>query len=301
MKIADLNAPRMAAAGLRGLIMNCEERVAKNDNVFLTGFIADKEDSMSFKIWDNVPILKNLIVPGKAVEILQGSTEEYKNIISIKIASVKVLEDSEVDNYIPTSYASAEYIDKALFKDLVEEIRAYNLDIQPILDALKKLGLMNQFLTAPAGISMHHAYRRGLVTHCLEVVNTARSVASSYADPDVKIDMGILLTAALFHDVGKLLEYTTNELGLFTGFSVNGHLQGHSFIGAAMLNSILHKKVDKDRLTVLTHCLISHHGKPEWGAAVPPKTVEAMILHHCDMLSSGLVRYTEQGNTILES
>jgi 3'-5' exoribonuclease len=299
MKIADLTEDKMPVLGLKCLVMSCEEREARNGNGYLAGILADTEGLIDFKIWDNVPIMKTLMVPGKAIQVTQGMVEEYKGKMSVKIASAAMLDDSEVENYIPTSYMTAEEVENEVLNLLPEEIRTYNLDIDPIIESLKKMGIINDFLSAPAGIRMHHAYRRGLITHSIEIVNLARSVAQTMLkDPGVKLDMGVLLTAALFHDVGKLLEYEKNDVGLFLGFTPNGHLQGHSFIGAAMLNSILHKKLPKDRLINLTHCLISHHGNPDWGAAVPPKTAEALILHHCDMLSSHTLNKCEQSTDI---
>jgi 23S rRNA maturation-related 3'-5' exoribonuclease YhaM len=34
------------------------------------------------------------------------------------------------------------------------------------------------------------------------------------------------------------------------------------------------------------HCMLSHHGRREWGSPVEPVTPEAYILHVADMLSS---------------
>jgi len=42
----------------------------------------------------------------------------------------------------------------------------------------------------------------------------------------------------------------------------------------------------KDLLMKIEHLLLSHHGEREFGAAVPPKTKEALILHHADNLDA---------------
>ncbi len=39
-------------------------------------------------------------------------------------------------------------------------------------------------------------------------------------------------------------------------------------------------------LTILHHLIASHHGKPEFGAAVPPMTLEAEVLHFADNASA---------------
>ena len=36
----------------------------------------------------------------------------------------------------------------------------------------------------------------------------------------------------------------------------------------------------------LEHMILSHHGKLEWGSPVQPAFLEAVILHHLDMIDS---------------
>ena len=33
------------------------------------------------------------------------------------------------------------------------------------------------------------------------------------------------------------------------------------------------------------HTILAHHGKQEYGSPVVPATIEAFLVHHCDMLS----------------
>lgn len=302
MNLSDLKEAKTHVTDLDCLVLTCEKLTAGNGNPYLSGVLTDAGASIKYKVWDNIPIMEPLLVPGRAVKITQGATDEFKGSISIKLVSVQLLSPEEAENLVPASYLSYETALERLTGELPEEILLYGLDIQPVLAALSKLNMLQTFLTAPAGVSKHHACRRGLITHCLEVTDLARSACvTMQADPAVKIDRGVLLTAALFHDVGKILEYTSNDIGLFTGFTSNGHLQGHSFMGAAMLSKMLSKSMadSTDRLVNLTHCIISHHGRPEWGAGVVPKTAEALILHHCDMLSSHTGSYSVEGAKLL--
>ena len=53
----------------------------------------------------------------------------------------------------------------------------------------------------PAAMSVHHAYRSGLLEHVLKVIDVARTLARAYgADEDV------VTAGALLHDIGKLRE-----------------------------------------------------------------------------------------------
>ena len=47
-------------------------------------------------------------------------------------------------------------------------------------------------------------------------------------------------------------------------------------------------EIDADKLEVIRHCILSHHGKLEYGSPVTPATVEAIILNMADLTSAGL-------------
>ena len=49
----------------------------------------------------------------------------------------------------------------------------------------------------------------------------------------------------------------------------------------------------EDKVVLVEHMLISHHGKPEFGAAVPPKFLEAIILSKLDELDATIYEVCE--------
>ena len=59
--------------------------------------------------------------------------------------------------------------------------------------------------------------------------------------------------------------------------------------------------IDEEKLLVLTHMILSHHGKPEFGSAKVPMTSEAFVLHMLDEMDSklellkGAYQATEEG------
>jgi len=44
--------------------------------------------------------------------------------------------------------------------------------------------------------------------------------------------------------------------------------------------------VDKATILKVAHCILAHHGRPEWGSAITPQTPEALTLHWADCLSA---------------
>lgn len=138
------------------------------------------------------------------------------------------------------------------------------------------------FCQAVAAQSMHHAYRGGLLEHSVEVAELCDSACRVL--PSLKRDF--LVTCALLHDIGKLEEM---RHGVGAGeYTESGTLVGHVFAGAYRLRTLADAipgfpDVLKD---AIVHLILSHHGKPEYGAARLPARAEAFVLAECDIMSA---------------
>jgi 3'-5' exoribonuclease len=134
----------------------------------------------------------------------------------------------------------------------------------------------------PASPSGHHAEIGGLLRHTCEVAAIGHAVAQCCgADPD------LVLAGALLHDIGKLDAYRWT-----TGFETTeaGALLGHVALGLLMLDRRVAVRpappCTDTELLLLRHLIASHHGRPEFGATVPPMTLEAEVLHYADNASA---------------
>ena len=123
-------------------------------------------------------------------------------------------------------------------------------------------------------------------------------------------NIDLVMVSILFHDLGKLLEYDyagrptkafeflfptgyydfskRKETGIT--FDLFGSMIGHIPYGFVMFTKI----IDEEKITLpledihaISHCILSHHGLPEWGSAVrKPLNIEAFIVHLVDFLDS---------------
>jgi 3'-5' exoribonuclease len=61
-------------------------------------------------------------------------------------------------------------------------------------------------------------------------------------------------------------------------------------LGALMLDRTVRSRATmpctEPELALLLHLILSHHGKQEFGAPVPPLTLEAEVLHYADNASA---------------
>ncbi|MGH9695491.1 MAG: HD domain-containing protein, partial [Bryobacteraceae bacterium] len=146
----------------------------------------------------------------------------------------------------------------------------------------------DRFRRTAGARSYHHARRGGLVEHTAQMMRVAAQITPLY--PDLNLDL--LLAGILFHDAGKLWENHLPETGFSMPFEELGELVGHISIGLELVNS-LWRKIQSDERTAewqqftpaaddcrmhLLHLIASHHGEPQFGSPVYPKTPEAIAL-----------------------
>lgn len=121
----------------------------------------------------------------------------------------------------------------------------------------------------------------------------------------------LLLTSILFHDIGKILEYdhagkkfaefkflypTADSEHLAnrkqTGIIMDelGVMIGHIPYGVLILTKIIESEsipVSLEDIHHMSHCILCHHGLPEWGSCVTkPQTLEGYLIHIVDYLDS---------------
>src|SRR6266478_4976642 len=134
-------------------------------------------------------------------------------------------------------------------------------------------------------------------TGSAQVMRIALEIAPLY--PQLNVDL--LLSGILFHDCGKLWENQLPENGFVMGYDERGELMGHISIGLELVNSLWRKisaenadtwkglaPPSEDVRLHLLHLIGAHHGEPEFGSPVSPKTPEAMALHYIDNLDARL-------------
>jgi len=145
-------------------------------------------------------------------------------------------------------------------------------------------GFRERYELCPASIGGHHARLGGLLRHTVEVAGIAREIARHY---DGSVNHDLVQAGALLHDIGKLESYRWE--GVFE-MTVPGCVVGHVVLGALMLERRVRAAdpmpCTEGELLILQHLILSHHGKLEFGAPVPPMTLEAEILHYADNASA---------------
>ena len=130
----------------------------------------------------------------------------------------------------------------------------------------------------------HHYGRHGLTIHTHEVMMVAFNVKTLLVP---NIDPIELYLSVLFHDSGKMYDYTTVDNINFTSAPHKRLI--HHISRSALIwhdaSTIVPQIYDKYHDNVL-HNILAHHGKREHGSPVMPKTRIAWLLHLSDSISA---------------
>lgn len=250
-----------------------------NGGKFLGMVFKDRTGEIGGILWTGAAGVARLFELGDVVNV-RGTVASHQERLQVRVDQVLPLREHEYD---PRDLVGAPIDVDAATADYLETLRSVrNPWLRALLDRfLADDGLMNRFTTAAAGRKWHHAYRGGLLQHCREMTTIAMTVCEVFPT----LDRELLITAIFLHDIGKVDEMSH---GLMIDYTTEGKLLGHLCIGAEMVRRKIDEVPEFPRETALQllHCILAHHGELDHGSPVPPKTMEALVLYHCDNLDA---------------
>lgn len=269
------------------LVATIIENTAKNGKPFLKITFKDGFSEVVANLFDNKA--ETLAARGITAETIADvtlSVSEYqgaKSYIVEEIAPTKAT-DLTLDDFTKLPPVP---LDK-MYNEICDLIRSsadncggkYN----PLSDLALKI-LENYkagYMSSSAAVAMHHNLKGGLLYHSYRMTKAAAAICSVYTD----LDKELIVCGAALHDIGKLWEYNT----LLSGeaeYTTKGILFGHIYMGAMIIKSSADGgNYNPEKIQLLTHLILSHHGTHEWGAVSLPAVPEALALHYIDNLDA---------------
>ena len=257
----------------------CKSRlqaVAKNGKPYENVTLMDKTGSINAKIWD--PDSSGI---GDFDELdfvnVTGDVVIFQNSPQLNIKRIRRAAD---DEYIPGDYVptTEKNVDE-MYEQLMQLLgKVENTWLQQLINKyFADPEFVRAFKKHSAAKTVHHSFSGGLLEHTLSVVRMCDFFADLY--PYLKRDL--LLTAAAFHDVGKLKELSDFPQNDYTD---SGQLLGHIMMGYELVGygcrSI--KGFPKRLAVELQHCILAHHGELEFGSPKKPAIPEALALNLAD-------------------
>jgi 3'-5' exoribonuclease len=260
--------------------------------------LADACDRMTLRVWSDHPAYKacSALTEADFIE-LTGEFHRHSQFgLEARKWTVRPLASEEKNELLqgPPDLRAKQAADWDFIRQTCGAIR------DPRLRALCEEFLNewgDRFRRTAAARNYHHARRGGLVEHTAQMMRVAIEITPLYS----QLNGDLLLGGILFHDSGKLWENQLPENGFTMSYDERGELMGHISIGLELVNSLWRKlsanhanawsdltPASEDVRLHLLHLIGAHHGEPEFGSPVSPKTPEAMALHYIDNLDARL-------------
>lgn len=257
------------------MVRAISEKETRKGGSYLVLDVTDGEKVIPAKIWDT------------------KKTDVKFQIGDIVFVTLSVMEYNEKPDYVISRYSLAAEgeADKASFlhyspispQRMYDEIlkvvqQMPNREVADIVNAVftdKK----EQLLSWTAARKIHHTGIGELLYHSYCMMRAGIADCKIYREADASF----VVAGCILHDIGKLEELEIDALGNTT-LTIDGALFGHAYLGCRIVEEYGRKTgASKETIRQLTHIIASHHGKKEWGAIAVPSTMEAYIVHQCDL------------------
>ena len=266
------------------LVKKSEVKVGSNKKAYLDLLLADSTGEISAKKWDiadeELPGLKK-IETGKVIKV-RAIVNEWNGMKQLRISRIR--HTGAEDNIEMTDYIKAapekpeemyEYIySKAdSFKD--EDLR--RICLKQLEDNKEKL------MYYPAAQKNHHAELAGLLYHVKRMLMMGERACQVYTN----LNAELVMAGVILHDMEKINEIESNELGVSTGYSFEGKMLGHLVQGVKSVDRLARElAIPEEKAIMLEHMMLTHHYEPEFGSPKRPMFPEAEMLHYLDMIDA---------------
>lgn len=249
---------------------------AKGANYFSL-VVGDSTLELNAKVWDS-DNEKAEFVTGDFI-VADFKCQIYNGQLQLTLGSIEIAGNTEYDQ--TEFFKTTKYDIDQMYTKLCEYARSVKTCCyhDALLSLFDDSEFERKFKQHPAAVSVHHAFVGGLLQHTFFVTRNAAALAKSYC-----ADYDLCVTAAIFHDLGKMTEISCFPKVEMT---VDGIGIGHVVLSSnAAYQSVIKSGATEEQALKLFHCILAHHGTKEWGSPVVPSCIEAMIVHVADLLDA---------------
>ncbi len=269
------------------------KKSTKAGSFFISLILSDRTGRVDAIVWNTTLAKFGEDYNENQVVRVCGRVDEYDGKIQIVVEKIGIGD--------PTKYESSWFLPQSPIpvEDIMRQINAMVASVgdeklkQMAVSFLGDENLSQSFRVAPGAVYLHHAYLGGLAAHTLAVMKFCDSLCQLYP-----LNRDLLIVAALFHDVGKMVE---NTWELIFKRTIEGELVGHLIISRDILREFTKSTGIAPEVALhLEHCILSHHGQYLYGSPKLPMTREAFALHVADLADSRFEEFERELKNIAQ-
>jgi 3'-5' exoribonuclease len=278
--VTDLNSEQNITTFF--LVHEKEIRSTREGKQYLRLELGDRSGTIEARMWDQFEVAVKDIGRDDFVKV-QARVEIYRNKPQLSLQNLRLAKPEEIDlaDFLPQTKGDV----AKLYAEMLEYAGSIGNPWlkKLVIGIISDPAIAKRYKRAPAAKVMHHAYLGGLLEHVIGLCGLAKQAAAHYPE----LDVDLLLTAAILHDVGKLDELCYERA---IGYTVEGQLLGHIVMELESVSKSMDaiEGFPANLKTVVQHLLISHHGQYDFGSPKLPMIREALVFHYLDDLDSKL-------------
>lgn len=260
------------------LVRSSDQRTGSNGSRYLDMNLTDRTGEINCKMWDG-----NVQPPPAGTVIkVRGLVQEYNGRLQLRVERLRqptAEDDIDLSRLVPCAPESPEKM-RSEIDETIDRFKSE--DLQKLVREMLRLA-GDKLEWFPAAQRLHHAERSGLLHHTTGMLRTAEHIIEAY--PWLNGDL--LRAGVILHDLSKIAEMKSDEMGNVTDYTRDGLLIGHLVRGVATLaQAAKNVGVEGEIVVLLEHMIISHHGEAEFGSPRKPMFPEAEVLHWIDLLDA---------------
>ena len=260
------------------------QKTSSNGGKYLDMTLCDISGEVNAKMWDGLTPVPEVA----QVLRIRGMMLEYNGRPQLRVDKMRPATEEDqydMDALAPCAPDSPEKM-KGEILERVNAIADPQLK-ELVLRRLEQCGKQLDYY--PAASKLHHAERSGLLHHTSTMLRMAGHVCEIYP----QLDADLLAAGVVLHDLCKIDEMDSDEIGMVSDYTVQGMLIGHLVGGVAEIHQ-LGKEIGlrNELLLMIEHMILSHHDLPEYGSPKPPMFPEAEVLHTLDLLDARMFEMT---------
>jgi 3'-5' exoribonuclease len=252
-----------------------------NDKKYLDFIFGDVTGEISGKLWDVPYEQEDFFKAGMLIKA-RGTVTSYQNALQFKVDKIRTVDTK--DNVDPRDFVVAAPLDPDFMYGEIEGFAKgmRNTHIRSLVLRIMEEN-KEKLMYYPAAKRNHHSIRSGLLYHVLTMLRLGMKISEIYEE----INTDLLYAGIILHDMEKLNEMDSTELGIVSEYTIEGTLLGHITQGVKNIERVaMELGTPKEISMILEHMVLSHHYEADYGSPVKPMILEAELLHHIDMIDA---------------
>jgi 3'-5' exoribonuclease len=280
------------------LVKSISIRVGSNRKQYLDVTLGDCTGEINGKKWDiadeEVYGLSQ-IKEGDCAKV-KASVSEWNGIRQLRITRIrKAQKEDKLDmsDFIKAAPEDPEKMYNYILSraESIKDEDLKKITVKFLDDNKEKL------LYYPGAMRNHHAEMAGLLWHIKRMLMLGELACTVYTN----LDPDWVISGVILHDMEKLTELESNELGISPGYSFEGKLLGHIVLGVRKVSEMAEELgMPHEKEIMLEHMILAHHYEPEFGSPLRPMFPEAELLHYLDMLDAKMFDFEDALSGVAE-